>query len=156
VRSLNILVQARDVASYDDCRGQVRGILRNIRKVPPGKEDDFEMFSNDSLIDSSTPSPGPCASAWRGQFHRAARGGHRHHEHHARLGHGTDARNRHPPRHRREEAQHHGAIHHGSHRAVRSRRRIGVVLGILGGNVLAWFMKLPPVIPVDWIVLGPG
>jgi putative ABC transport system permease protein len=31
---------------------------------------------------------------------------------------------------------------------------IGVVLGILGGNVLAWFMKVPPVIPVDWIVLG--
>ena len=31
---------------------------------------------------------------------------------------------------------------------------IGVVLGILGGNVLAWFMKVPPVIPVDWIVIG--
>ena len=31
---------------------------------------------------------------------------------------------------------------------------IGVVLGILGGNVLAWFMKVPPVVPVDWIVLG--
>ena len=31
---------------------------------------------------------------------------------------------------------------------------IGVVLGILGGNVLAYFMKVPPVIPVDWIVLG--
>jgi putative ABC transport system permease protein len=31
---------------------------------------------------------------------------------------------------------------------------IGVVLGILGGNVLAYIMKVPPVIPVDWIVLG--
>ena len=31
---------------------------------------------------------------------------------------------------------------------------IGVVLGIIGGNVLAWFMKVPPVIPVDWIILG--
>jgi len=31
---------------------------------------------------------------------------------------------------------------------------IGVVLGILGGNVLAWFMKVPPAIPIDWIVLG--
>ena len=27
-----------------------RGILRVARKVPPGKEDDFEIFSNDSLI----------------------------------------------------------------------------------------------------------
>jgi putative ABC transport system permease protein len=29
-----------------------------------------------------------------------------------------------------------------------------VVLGILGGNVLAWFMKVPPAVLVDWIVLG--
>ena len=29
---------------------QVRGILRVARKVPPGDEDDFEVFSNDSLI----------------------------------------------------------------------------------------------------------
>src|SRR5882762_2351677 len=50
-RSLNILVQARDSASYDDCVEQVRGALRVIRKVPPGKEDDFEIFSNDSLIE---------------------------------------------------------------------------------------------------------
>jgi putative ABC transport system permease protein len=31
---------------------------------------------------------------------------------------------------------------------------IGVVLGILGGNGLAWYMKAPPAIPVDWIALG--
>ena len=49
-RSLSILVQARDQASYEDTVEQVRGILRAIRKVPPGKEDDFEIFSNDSLI----------------------------------------------------------------------------------------------------------
>src|SRR6185503_19454670 len=35
--SLRILVQAR-------------GVLRALRQVPPGKEDDFEIFSNDSLI----------------------------------------------------------------------------------------------------------
>src|SRR5256885_5691556 len=50
-RSLNILVQARDQASYEETVEQVRGILRVARKVPPGKEDDFEIFSNDSLID---------------------------------------------------------------------------------------------------------
>src|SRR5262245_19189459 len=49
-RSLSILVQARDQASYEDTVEQVRGILRALRKVPPGKEDDFEIFSNDSLI----------------------------------------------------------------------------------------------------------
>ena len=31
---------------------------------------------------------------------------------------------------------------------------IGVVLGILGGNALAWYMKVPPAVPGDWIVLG--
>jgi putative ABC transport system permease protein len=31
---------------------------------------------------------------------------------------------------------------------------IGVALGILGGNLLAWYMKVPPTIPFDWIVLG--
>ena len=27
-------------------------------------------------------------------------------------------------------------------------------LGILGGNAVALLMKVPPAIPVDWIVLG--
>ena len=49
-RSLTLLVQARDSASYDDTVEQVRGVLRAARKVPPGKEDDFEIFSNDSMI----------------------------------------------------------------------------------------------------------
>ena len=31
---------------------------------------------------------------------------------------------------------------------------IGVVFGILGGNLLAVFLQLPPVIPVDWVCLG--
>jgi len=31
---------------------------------------------------------------------------------------------------------------------------IGVALGILGGNVAAFFLKVPPVIPVDWIIFG--
>src|SRR5206468_6723545 len=35
---------------YDDTVEQVRGILRVARRVRPGEEDDFEIFSNDSLI----------------------------------------------------------------------------------------------------------
>jgi putative ABC transport system permease protein len=50
-RSLNILVQARDRASYDATLEEVRGALRVIRKVPPGGDDDFEISSNDSLIE---------------------------------------------------------------------------------------------------------
>ncbi|HWQ91940.1 MAG TPA: ABC transporter permease, partial [Clostridia bacterium] len=50
-RSLTFLIQAPDQASYEDTVEQVRGILRVIRKVPPGVEDDFEIASNDSLIE---------------------------------------------------------------------------------------------------------
>src|SRR6266436_3335416 len=49
-RSLNLLVQASDQASYDNTVEEARGIMRVLRKVPPGKEDDFEILSNDSLI----------------------------------------------------------------------------------------------------------
>jgi hypothetical protein len=28
------------------------------------------------------------------------------------------------------------------------------VLGILGGNVLAWHMNSTPAIPLDWVALG--
>jgi putative ABC transport system permease protein len=48
---LSILVQARSAADYDQTVDEVRSILRLLRKVPPGKEDDFEIYSNDSLLD---------------------------------------------------------------------------------------------------------
>jgi putative ABC transport system permease protein len=31
---------------------------------------------------------------------------------------------------------------------------IGVALGILGGNLAAYFFKVPPVIPFDWVAIG--
>jgi putative ABC transport system permease protein len=31
---------------------------------------------------------------------------------------------------------------------------LGGALGILGGNATAYFLKLAPVVPVDWIVIG--
>jgi putative ABC transport system permease protein len=31
---------------------------------------------------------------------------------------------------------------------------IGVALGILTGNAVAWWLKIPAIIPVDWIGLG--
>lgn len=49
-RSIHIMVQALNADVYQDCMEQVRGILRIARHVPPGQEDDFHIFSNDSLI----------------------------------------------------------------------------------------------------------
>ncbi len=49
-RSLHIMVKAKSPEVYDDCVEEARMLLRTIRKVPPGAEDDFTIFSNDSLI----------------------------------------------------------------------------------------------------------
>jgi putative ABC transport system permease protein len=31
---------------------------------------------------------------------------------------------------------------------------LGVTLGIAGGNAAAWFLKVKPVIPMDWAAIG--
>ncbi len=49
-RSLNIMIQAKNTDTYEECMEEARNNLRTIRKVPPGDEDDFTLFSNDSLI----------------------------------------------------------------------------------------------------------
>ena len=49
-RDVNIMVQAVSAEKYEDCMEQVRGIMRTARRVPPGAEDDFAIFSNDSII----------------------------------------------------------------------------------------------------------
>jgi putative ABC transport system permease protein len=154
-RSLTILVQARDKESYEDCAEQVRGILRVARKVPPGEEDDFELFSNDSLI------------AQFDNFTRAVRIGVAVISSIALLAAGIGIMNIMlvSVTERTREI--------GIRRAIGAKKRnimtqfiieavvlcevggvLGVLLGILGGNAVALFFKVPPVIPFDWIALG--
>jgi putative ABC transport system permease protein len=153
--TLTILVQARDQASYEDCVEQVRGILRVARKVPPGKEDDFELFSNDSLI------------AQFNTFTVAVRVGVMVVSSIALLAAGIGIMNIMlvSVTERTREI--------GIRRAIGAKKRnimtqfimeavvlcevggvMGVVLGILGGNATAYFFKLPPAIPIDWVVIG--
>jgi putative ABC transport system permease protein len=152
---LTILVEAHDVSSYDDCIEQVRGILRAARKVPPGAPDDFELFSNNSLIEQFD------------KFTRAVRVGVTIVSSIALIAAGIGIMNIMlvSVTERTREI--------GVRRAVGAKKRnimaqfimeaivlceaggvIGVVLGILCGNALAWFMKVPPSIPFDWIALG--
>ena len=49
-RSLNLMIKARSPEVYDQCMEEARMALRIVRKVDPGREDDFEIFSNESLI----------------------------------------------------------------------------------------------------------
>jgi putative ABC transport system permease protein len=154
-RSMTILVQARDRASFDACIEEVRGNLRIIRKVPPGEADSFEISSNDSLI------------AQFDAFTFTVRIGVAVISSIALLAAGIGIMNIMlvSVTERTREI--------GIRRAVGAKKRnimtqfiieaivlceiggvIGVLCGILGGNATAWFFKLDPVIPVDWMILG--
>ncbi len=51
-RSLHVTVQVKDPTRMNLAIDQVTGILRAARKVPPGKPNDFEIFTSESLIDT--------------------------------------------------------------------------------------------------------
>ncbi len=154
-RSLNILVQAPSRAAYEATVDEVRGLMRIIRKVPPGKEDDFEIASNDSMIEQFK------------KFTFSVRVGVAVVSSIALLAAGSGTMNIMlvSVTERTREI--------GIRRAIGAKKRnimvqfimeaitlcevggaVGVVLGILGGNLLAVFLKLPPVIPVDWVIIG--
>jgi putative ABC transport system permease protein len=49
-RSIHIMVKAKSKEVYQECIEEVTSILRTARKVKPGYESDFEIFSNETLI----------------------------------------------------------------------------------------------------------
>ena len=153
--SLSIMVQSADSASYPDALEQARGLFRTVRKVPPADEDDFEVFSNDSLIQQFKT------------FTFAVRAGVAVISSIALLAAGVGIMNIMlvSVTERTREI--------GIRRAVGAKKRnimtqfileavvlcevggvIGVVLGILGGNSTAFFLELRPVIPFDWAAYG--
>jgi len=50
-RSLTITVKVKDPKFMEETKDQIRGILRRVRKVPLGKEDDFSINQMDMLMD---------------------------------------------------------------------------------------------------------
>jgi putative ABC transport system permease protein len=154
-RTLDLLVQAPDQNSYDDCVEQSEGILRAIRKVPPGEKNDFEISSNDSVI------------AQFKSFTFAVRVGVMLVSFIALLAAGIGIMNIMlvSVTERTREI--------GIRRAIGAKKRsimiqfimeavvlcevggiVGVVFGIVGGNLTALLLKMPPAIPMDWVVLG--
>jgi putative ABC transport system permease protein len=155
--NLNVLVQARTLDEIDNTEDQVRGILRQLRKVQPGQPDDFTMKSNDSQIE---------------QFKSITfkiRTGIMLVSSIALLAAGIGIMNIMlvSVTERTREI--------GIRRAIGAKKRaimtqfileavvlcevggvVGVALGVAGGDVLAGLMNAPKVVPVDWIFIGLG
>jgi putative ABC transport system permease protein len=134
---------------------ETRGILRTLRKVPPGEEDDFEIVSNDSLI---------------AQFNKitlVARSSVAVISSIALIVAGIGIMNIMLVSVTERTAE------IGIQRAVGAKKRtilvqflieaillcllggiIGIIFGVLGGNIVAMVTNVPPVIPLDWIVIG--
>ena len=49
--SLNITVKAKSTAVYDASIDQTIGIMRALRKVPPGEDNNFDIRTNDQMMD---------------------------------------------------------------------------------------------------------
>ena len=49
-RSINITVSSHTKAQLDETMEEVIGLMRQIRKVPVGEDNDFDIWSNESLI----------------------------------------------------------------------------------------------------------
>ena len=154
-QTVSIMVQSRSHELYDDTVEETRSVLRTIRKVPPGKEDDFEIVSNDSLMSQID------------SFTFAVRLGVTLISSIALLAAGIGIMNIMlvSVTERTREI--------GIRRAIGAKKRnvmvqfimeavvlcevgglIGVVMGIIGGNVAGHYMHLPVVIPYDWAVIG--
>jgi putative ABC transport system permease protein len=50
-RSVFITIMANDAYHVEEAKDQVIGVMRKIRKVKPGEENDFHLWSNQSLVE---------------------------------------------------------------------------------------------------------
>jgi putative ABC transport system permease protein len=154
-RSLSIMVKARSREELEESIEESRAILRTARNVPPGADDDFSFFSNDSLIKQFD------------EFTFYLRIGVLVVSSIALLAAGVGIMNIMlvSVTERTREI--------GIRKAIGARKRnilsqfmieaiilceiggiIGVIFGIMGGNLVGLLLKVPAVIPWDWAIIG--
>jgi putative ABC transport system permease protein len=156
-RSVNIMVKALNREVLEDAIEQTRSILRTARNVPPGADDDFDFFSNDSVIKQFN------------EFTLYLRLGVLLVSSIALLAAGVGIMNIMlvSVTERTREI--------GIRKAIGAQRKnilaqfmieaiilcelggiIGVIFGILGGNVVGLLLEVPAIIPWDWAFIGVG
>ena len=154
-RSLHIMIKSKTPELYEQSMEEARMALRTVRKVDPGKEDDFEIFSNDSLISTFN------------DFTMYVKMGVGFISFISLLAAGVGIMNIMlvSVTERTKEI--------GLRKSVGARKSnilsqfiteaivlcqiggvVGIGLGILGGNLAAVAFSIPPVIPIDWALIG--
>lgn len=152
---LHIMVKAKGPDVFQEAIEEARFILRTSRKVEPGKEDDFAIFSNDSLISTFN------------EFTFYVKVGIAFISFISLLAAGVGIMNIMlvSVTERTREI--------GIRKAIGARKSnilsqfltesvvlceiggiAGVLLGIFGGNLAAIIFEIPPVIPLDWAFIG--
>ena len=154
-RDIHVMVTSTNGETYNDCLEQVRGILRIARHVPPGQDDDFYIFSNESLVEQFN------------DLTKYVRMGIMLISTIALLAAGVGIMNIMlvSVTERTREI--------GIRKAIGARKNnilsqflieavlvseigglIGIFVGVLAGNILAIVMSVPPIIPWDWVAIG--
>ena len=155
--SLVIQVQAPDQESFAATVELCRGVMRAQRKVPPGEEDDFEVTTNDSAVTqfrSMTQAVRLGAAAISSIALVAAGIGIMN----IMLVSVTE-RTREIGIRRAIGAKKRGILMQFVAEAVLLSQVggvLGVLLGIGFGNLMCLLVKAPPVVPLDWALIGLG
>ena len=154
-RDIHIMVKARSRDVVEDAVEQSRMILRAARHVPPGAEDDFDWFSNDSLINQFNDltlylrmgvllvSSIALLAAGVGIMNIMLVS--------------VTERTREIGIRKSVGAQRSDILSQFMIEAVilcELGGGIGIVLGVIGGNVVGILMSVPAVIPWDWVGIG--
>lgn len=154
-RNIELTVEAPSAELYDQTRDEVIGILRTLRKIPPGEDNNFELTSNEEILEELTPfSDGIKLFAFSVSVIALVV-----------AGIGIMNIMLVSVSERIKEI--------GIRKAIGATRRdiltqflteaiflsefggvAGIVLGVAGGNAVAAIFKIPAVIPLDWAFIG--